>query len=167
MTVFDSFLTVFECIDRFDRFWRLLTVVDRFWPFLKVFDGFWPCFFKPFLTVSMVLKVFKNHIWPFWTVFDILLQYTLIDDGWWKKVQRVQKPYIYGWWMIKESTESAESTKSIHWWMMVESTSSTEWDILIKHFDKTILWNIFMRHFHDTFWKDISIIHQTSPTPRE
>ena len=39
------------------------------------------------------------------------------------------------------------------WWMMeksTESTESTEWDILMKHFDKT---------FYETFWQDIFTTH--------
>ena len=51
----------------------------------------------------------------------------MMDDGWGKKVQKVQRAYINEWWMIKESTESPGSTESIHWLRMVESISSTEW----------------------------------------
>ena len=83
-----------------------------------------------------------------------------MDAGWLKKVQKVQKVYINGWWMMEESTkstETTESTKSTHWSMMVKSTESTEWDILMKNIDTTFLQDIFMRHFDEKFWRNILI----------
>ena len=107
-----------------------------------------------------VQTVLKVQFWSFFlTIFERFtesIHWWMMDDGWWKKVQKIQKVYIDELWMMEKSTES---TESIHWWMMVESTESTEWDTWMKHFYEPFLWDILMRHFDEILRSDILMRH--------
>ena len=62
-------------------FWTLLTVIDRFWRF----------FFLLFLTVSTVFDSFGSVFNAVLDRFTESIHWWVMADGWWKKVQKVQK----------------------------------------------------------------------------
>ena len=66
-------------------------------------------------------------------------KYTLMDDGWWKKVQKV---YSDGWWMMEESKKKVQKVKIVYF---------------VKDGWKYIKYR--MRHFDETFWQEIYIRH--------
>ena len=77
-------------------------------------------------------------------------------DGWWKKVQKLQKVYIDGWWLMEENTESTESKKV----QKVQKVNIDEWWLKVqKEQNETFWWDIFMRHFEETFGQDILTKH--------
>ena len=57
----------------------------------------------------------------------------MMDDGWWKKVQKVQKIYIDRGWMMDDDDDG---------------------DILMRHFYDTFQQDIFMRHI-DGLWRNL------------
>ena len=111
MTVFDS------CF---------FTVLGHF--FKTVFDSLWLI-----LTVLAVLNVF-TALNSFWQLYK---KYTLMDDGLWmiKKVQKVKKVYIDGWWMTDDGRKYRKYTLMHYGEKYIKYR--------MRHYNEEFLWEIF------------------------